>query len=200
MDWFSWLSKSGLDPSLVYEYGVSLSNNELEEEDIPYFNHEFLQSMGISIAKHRLEILKLAKKDKLVIGGGRRKIGDRVVVAIRRTQRSLAKFIKTWSSRREEGESAAALVVVPRSSMWRKEGMVKRNSNMSKKKMMVSKYKQDRLMLTNGRSYASSSPMMVYGVEKVMDDDEQVYYWSSTPAAAVEEMRWDAMFHNLKPT
>ncbi|GMP34592.1 hypothetical protein CsSME_00007398 [Camellia sinensis var. sinensis] len=48
MDWFSWLSKTGLEPSLVYEYGLSFSHNELEEDDIAYFNHEFLQSMGIS--------------------------------------------------------------------------------------------------------------------------------------------------------
>ncbi|KAK8296521.1 hypothetical protein V6Z11_D05G127600 [Gossypium hirsutum] len=64
MDWFSWLSKTGLEPSLVYEYGLSFSHNELEEEDIVYLDHEFLQSMGISIAKHRLEILKLAGKTK----------------------------------------------------------------------------------------------------------------------------------------
>lgn len=33
-------------------------------EDATYFNHELLQSMGISIAKHRLEILKLVKKEE----------------------------------------------------------------------------------------------------------------------------------------
>lgn len=63
MGWFSWLSKTSLEPSLVYEYGLAFSRNELQLEDANYFNHEFLQSMGISIAKHRLEILKLAKKE-----------------------------------------------------------------------------------------------------------------------------------------
>ncbi|KAL4296200.1 hypothetical protein GQ457_12G024340 [Hibiscus cannabinus] len=63
MDWFSWLSKTGLDPSLVYKYGLAFSGNELRMEDLAYFNHEFLQSMGISVAKHRLEILKLARKE-----------------------------------------------------------------------------------------------------------------------------------------
>ena len=43
MDWFSWLSKTSLD-----EYGLAFAHNELEEEDIVYFNHEFLQSMAIS--------------------------------------------------------------------------------------------------------------------------------------------------------
>ncbi|KAJ6331940.1 hypothetical protein OIU76_010340 [Salix suchowensis] len=67
MDWFSWLSRSGLDPSLIYEYGLAFARNELQAEDLAYFDHEFLLSMGISIAKHRLEILKLARKDA---GGG----------------------------------------------------------------------------------------------------------------------------------
>ncbi|WCJ29942.1 Sterile alpha motif (SAM) domain-containing protein [Euphorbia peplus] len=63
MDWFSWLSRTNLDPCLIYQYGLVLSRNELQHEDISYFNHEFLLSMGISIAKHRLEILKLAAKE-----------------------------------------------------------------------------------------------------------------------------------------
>nr|KYP38687.1 hypothetical protein KK1_040045 [Cajanus cajan] len=65
MDWFSWLSRTSLEPSLIYEYGLAFARNELQLEDATYFNHEFLQSMGISIAKHRLEILKLAKKEDL---------------------------------------------------------------------------------------------------------------------------------------
>ncbi|ESW27091.1 hypothetical protein PHAVU_003G172900 [Phaseolus vulgaris] len=66
MDWFSWLSRTTLEPSLIYDYGLTFARNELQLEDACYFNHEFLQSMGISIAKHRLEILKLVKKE----GGG----------------------------------------------------------------------------------------------------------------------------------
>ncbi|XP_074574728.1 uncharacterized protein LOC141831215 [Curcuma longa] len=64
MDWYSWLSDADLDPDLVYHFSLLFSGNQLGEDDIPHFDHEFLQSMGISIAKHRLEILKLAKKRK----------------------------------------------------------------------------------------------------------------------------------------
>ncbi|KAJ7962805.1 Sterile alpha motif domain-containing protein [Quillaja saponaria] len=161
MDWFSWLSKTGLEPTLVYEYGLTLAHNELEEEDIIYFNHEFLQSMGISIAKHRLEILKLARK--------------------------------------ERGKSPRPIRKASRGHQEDKEGaLMKRN-----KKLMVPK--QERLLLTNG------SPMVVSGLPRVdsysspviydlqkeekidADDDE---YWS----AAVEEIRWDTMFQDLKPT
>nr|CAD1825721.1 unnamed protein product [Ananas comosus var. bracteatus] len=65
MDWYSWLSKSSsLDPSLVYEYSVLFSRNELDADDIADFDHDFLRSMGVSIAKHRLHILRLANKHK----------------------------------------------------------------------------------------------------------------------------------------
>ncbi|KAG6526705.1 uncharacterized protein LOC122047890 [Zingiber officinale] len=64
MDWYSWLSDADLDPDLVYHLSLLFSGNQLGEDDIAHFDHEFLKSMGISIAKHRLEILKLAKKRK----------------------------------------------------------------------------------------------------------------------------------------
>lgn len=85
MDWFSWLSKTSLDTSLVYEYGVVFARNELQLEDISYFNHEFLQSMGISVAKHRLEILKLAKKEQP-------KSLSRLILAISKTGKRLSKY------------------------------------------------------------------------------------------------------------
>ncbi|KAG6428448.1 hypothetical protein SASPL_112700 [Salvia splendens] len=62
MDWYAWLSQTNLDPSLVHEYGLVLVRNEVEDEDLPYFNHDFLLSLGITIAKHRLEILKICAK------------------------------------------------------------------------------------------------------------------------------------------
>ncbi|KAF5453260.1 hypothetical protein F2P56_028176 [Juglans regia] len=193
MDWFSWLSKTGLEPSLVYEYGLAFAHNELEEEDIIYFNHEFLQSMGISIAKHRLEILKLARKE---MGASPRPI-SRLLVAMRRTKRCLAKYIRTWIHREE-----SALVLVPRPSYgtrWR-GAMMKRNERSTMAK-------QGRLLLTNGspsRMVASgpprvdsfSSPLVcdLRKEEKMNDSDDR--YWLT----GVEEIRWDTMFQDLKPT
>ncbi|KAG6780353.1 hypothetical protein POTOM_013207 [Populus tomentosa] len=182
MDWFSWLSKTGLEPSLVYEYGLAFAHNELEEEDIAYFNHEFLQSMGVSIAKHRLEILKLARKEK----GASSRAMARVLVAIKRTKRSLAKYVRTWVHREE-----SALVLVPGpvyGNRWR-GAMLKRN-----KKLMMAK--QSRLLLTNGSF--SNTPMISaapaldsfsspvtsdLNKEKLEDDDEG--YWTT----GVEEIR-----------
>ncbi|CAK9146276.1 unnamed protein product [Ilex paraguariensis] len=191
MDWFSWLSKTGLEPTLVYEYGLAFSHNELEEDDIAYFNHEFLQSMGISIAKHRLEILKLARREK----GGSPHPMSRLLIAIKRTKRSLSKYIRTWVHRDE-----SALVLVPKlsySSRW-KNAMVRRN-----KRLMMAK--QNTLMLTNGGSHVAMSAerMKSFSSPLVLDlhDDEKIdrdcdEYWST----GVEEIRWDAMFQNLKPT
>ncbi|KAA8541953.1 hypothetical protein F0562_023105 [Nyssa sinensis] len=180
MDWFSWLSKTGLEPSLIYEYGLAFSHNELEEEDIAYFNHEFLQSMGISIAKHRLEILKLARKDK----GGSPHTMSRLIVAIKRTKRRVAKYIRTWVHRED-----SALVVVPRRthSMRWKGAMLKRN-----KKLLIAD--QDNLLLTNGspmlisgpRFKSFSSPMVhdLHDYDKKIDGDDDGY-WSNV----VDEIR-----------
>ncbi|MBA0733597.1 hypothetical protein Gogos_017594 [Gossypium gossypioides] len=195
MDWFSWLSKTGLDPSLVYEYALAFFHNELEEEDIVYFNHEFLQSMGISIAKHRLEILKLARKER----GVTPRPVSRLLLAIKRTKRSLGKYIRTWVRRQEH---SALVVVNPRSrsgyaNKW-KGAMLKRN-----KKLMVGT--QGRLLLTNGtpllvsgtaRVESFSSPMVFDYQKEKMDGEDEDGYWST----AVEDIRWDTMFQDLKPT
>jgi len=41
MDWFSWLSKTDLDPTLSYEYGLIFAQKKLQGEDIALFNHNF---------------------------------------------------------------------------------------------------------------------------------------------------------------
>ncbi|KAE8709165.1 hypothetical protein F3Y22_tig00110332pilonHSYRG01030 [Hibiscus syriacus] len=196
MDWFTWLSKTGLDPSLVYEYALAFSHNELEEDDILYFNHEFLQSMGISIAKDRLEILKLARKHR---SGVTPRPVSRLLLAIKSTKRSLAKYIGTLVCRPDQ---SALVVVNPRSrsgyaNKW-KGAMLKRN------KKLVLGTPGGRLLLTNGtpllvsrpaRVESFSSPMVFdYHKEEKMDEDEDGY-WST----AVEEIRWDTMFQDLKP-
>ncbi|KAE8713949.1 Major facilitator superfamily protein isoform 1 [Hibiscus syriacus] len=89
MDWYSWLSKTALEPSLVYEYSLAFSQNELEKEDLASFNHEFLQSMGISVAKHRLEILKLARKET----GEAPNSLAKLILAINKTRKCVNKYV-----------------------------------------------------------------------------------------------------------
>ncbi|KAM7253990.1 hypothetical protein ACFE04_031672 [Oxalis oulophora] len=205
MDWFSWLSKSSLERSIVYEYGLTFTHNQLEEDDIAYFNHEFLQSMGISIAKHRLEILKLVRKEKLPHQPMSRLLG-----AIKKTKRYVSKYMKNLIHREDHSQPSSAIVLVSKpgySQRWKNTtAMVK---NKKKTKMVTntsnfSKQKSGRLLLTNGSPY--SSPL-VYDlpyynkeennnkkVDSAEEDDDG--YWSS----AVEEIRWDTMFQDLKPT
>lgn len=94
MDWCAWLSKTNLDAALIYEYALAFVRNELQEEDLPFFNHDFLQSLGISIAKHRLEILKLCRKDSrrgaaAAANGGL----SRLVLVVNKTRKLFARNI-----------------------------------------------------------------------------------------------------------
>ncbi|XP_057507776.1 uncharacterized protein LOC130790759 [Actinidia eriantha] len=97
MDWFSWLSRTGLDRVLIYNYGLIFTRNELEEEDLKSFDHEFLQSMGISVAKHRLEILKLTKEE---IGERPSRVST-LILAINKAKKRFAKSIGKWAFPRE---------------------------------------------------------------------------------------------------
>ncbi|KAJ0965933.1 hypothetical protein J5N97_027071 [Dioscorea zingiberensis] len=194
MDWFSWLSKSSLDASLIYEYGLLLSHNELEEEDIAHFDHEFLQSMGISIAKHRLEILKLAKKHKkmLYISPTTSTPVSRLLTVIDKTKSCLAKYVFQLFVHRE---TSSAIVVVPR-ARWKGIGMKRSN------KMVV--VKQGRLLLT-GRSPVTSKNDNKPAVQNsnggthVDGEDDDDGYWGGDGHEKVR-LRWDSMFQDLKPT
>ncbi|RVW30507.1 hypothetical protein CK203_098840 [Vitis vinifera] len=164
MDWFSWLSKTGLEPSLVYEYALAFSQNELEEEDISYFNHEFLQSMGISIAKHRLEILKLARKEK----GASPRAMSRLIIAIKRTKSHA-------ETEQEDGDGDAREVDAHNGSP-----------------KVVSKRRIDSFSSPAVYNLPSEEKIEGNGDGDGVDDG----YWSTV----VEEIRWDTMFQDMKPT
>ncbi|RWW46797.1 hypothetical protein BHE74_00047261 [Ensete ventricosum] len=195
MDWYSWLSNSSLEPYLVYEYGLLLTTNELEEEDIAYLDHSFLQSMGIAIAKHRLEILKLAHKDTsrvppLAVA--------KLVAAFRQSKNCLARYLRTLSR-----ATSPAILVVPPTPF----GGDRWGGAMSRRKTKLALLRQGRLMITDrGMSIArlpspshGASPMFRGHLDRqpnaaaAADDDG---YWET----AAGDMRWDSMFHNLKPT
>ncbi|KAI3504480.1 hypothetical protein L1887_25983 [Cichorium endivia] len=209
MDWFSWLSKTHLQPPFIHEYAEAFSHNQLGEDDIAYFNHEFLQSMGITIAKHRLEILKLAK------GSSGSHPMTKLMSAFKKTRRTLASYFQTWMHRND-----SAMVRVKRrsySSRW-KDAMAKRSN-----RLVTNKQGSTTLLITNGyrpmvksggaRVNSFSSPL-VYDLHYDQgnanggdnegnsftddeDDGDTGGYWSGR---GVEEIKWDAMFQNLKPT
>ncbi|KAL1565013.1 hypothetical protein AAHA92_07286 [Salvia divinorum] len=210
MDWFSWLSKTGLEPTLIYEYGLLFARNELEEGDISYLNHEFLQSMGISIAKHRLEILKLARKES----GRYPQPVSRILIAIKRTKRCFSKYLRPpWAQARARDDSALALVPLRSySARWKGGALLRRNKRMALASRSGNLVGRAPLLLTNGsptlfhssRIDSFSSPWMSdrpveaeEGDRKEVEEGEDCdEYWSP----AVEDIKWDAMFQNLKPT
>ncbi|KAL5229983.1 hypothetical protein ABZP36_028759 [Zizania latifolia] len=57
--WYAWLCKAGPQPDVAFEY----TRNGLGVADLRHLNHDFLATMGVAIAKHRLGILKLAKRE-----------------------------------------------------------------------------------------------------------------------------------------
>ncbi|KAI4365409.1 hypothetical protein MLD38_021394 [Melastoma candidum] len=193
MDWFSWLSKPGLDPSAVYEYGLAFSNNELEESDVAYFDHEFLQSMGISVAKHRLEILKLARKYRKGCPMSFSAVPvSRLLVAVWGMKRKLGEYIRGWTGR--EAEPSATVVIRTNvggyyGGPWRRGGSA---SNKLKRNRTVNV--RGRLLLTDGSESAAEPVVLTVRKEGKFEEEE---YWA---AAGVEEVRWDALFQNLKPT
>ncbi|XP_052176749.1 uncharacterized protein LOC127791052 [Diospyros lotus] len=172
MDWFSWLSESRLHPCKVYQYGLALYNNELEEDDIAYFNHDFLQSIGVSIAKHRLEILKLAAAATPVRSPARPPRPSnisRLALAVRRARRCLSKCF---------------LVLVPS------------HGSGSRRKGAALLKKKGRLLLPGG---GFSGPLVVR--RRCNDGDNDDDDDKTNSSNGVEELfRWDAMFQDLKPT
>lgn len=192
MDWFLWLSKTRLEVSLRHEYALVLTYNQLQEEDISYFNHNFLQSMGISIAKHRLEILKLARRHKLT----RLPSLLWLVIAVKSTQKFLAKSV--------HGQNEAALTQPRENYSWRwKETLLKRSRLLGK---------QHKPVITNGSAPAPEQPqpvlLLTYG-SPVQAANSMKNSFSSprTPEFSFnnvveedEEIRWEDMFTDLKPT
>ncbi|CAM0913068.1 unnamed protein product [Alopecurus aequalis] len=63
MDWYEWLSRAGLREDLAAEYAALFERNELGAADLRHLDHAFLATMGVAVAKHRLEILKFARKE-----------------------------------------------------------------------------------------------------------------------------------------
>uniref|UniRef100_A0ACD5V0U3 Uncharacterized protein n=1 Tax=Avena sativa TaxID=4498 RepID=A0ACD5V0U3_AVESA len=109
MDWHAWLSSARLEPALVHQYALLLTRNELEAGDAAYFDHEFLRCMGISVAKHRLEILKLARPRRHRFSSSSAAASlSRILAAVDR----VARYVRALVRRRGE-ESSAALVLVP---------------------------------------------------------------------------------------
>ncbi|KAJ3704683.1 hypothetical protein LUZ61_008388 [Rhynchospora tenuis] len=178
MDWYSWFSKTNLDKSLVYDYALLFSRNELEEDDILHFNHEFLQSMGISIAKHRLEILKLSKRYKPFRQS--QPAMTRLITALYHTKQCLVRCIKALVHR----EHSSAIVVVPRPPPKKSEMLKRRRKSEGTHKVMHERPTK-MIMAGPGLSSRGTSPLVLF-------EDR-----FGSGLGSVESIRWDSMFQGF---
>lgn len=97
MDWFSWLSKTDLDPTISYEYGLIFAQKKLRSEDIALFNHNFLKRHGINVAEHRLEILKLSKREtKTVSNYHSRPASAKLISVLTKATKSIGNRFNKW--------------------------------------------------------------------------------------------------------
>ncbi|KAL6539127.1 hypothetical protein OROGR_011776 [Orobanche gracilis] len=236
MDWFSWLSKTNIDPSLTYEYALAFAHNELESDDIRHFNHEFLQSMGISIAKHRLEILKLARKEE-------KKNNKRALMrsilsfkfAIKQTKNYIANKIETFVQvhHHDRGNSSLSLAHPKRNQSLRwKVAMLQRNkkvrASLAKPNWPLIALKNDDggddddshrfvsgnngiMVLAKGsptggesRSSGSARSLTLAEIETKAESGgctrTTVRSAGKNWSSSMDEIKWDSMFKNLKPT
>ncbi|KAG2613223.1 uncharacterized protein LOC120704069 [Panicum virgatum] len=211
MDWYAWLSRTGLAPSLTHEYGRLFSRNELEPGDAAHFDHDLLKSMGIAVAKHRLEILKLARKQAAAEAGeGASAAAARLA---RRATRCLARCVRRLASGGGVGRrGASSVTVVPRICSGDgavRVGAVQQKSAANNKKSMV-------LMITDGagggdglargggaaRLSASSqkASLMFHDCYHNDDEDEEGEEDDEDGSAGDDDIKWDSMFQDLKPT
>ncbi|KAE8688145.1 Major facilitator superfamily protein isoform 1 [Hibiscus syriacus] len=226
MGWYSCLSKTALEPLLVYEYSLAFSRNELGKEDLACFNHEFLQSMGISVAKHRLEILKLARKET----GEAPNSLAKLILAINKTRKSVESGtdVVTEGKEREgadEDRAASGEIKVAKSGPLDYKGQYKllippRRLKLSgpldrkMQEMVILNYRspitsgptdiamaaQERLMLTNGRR----SPKLSVPLSFVRTPSPKIYgdHYNKEKAGENydDQTLWAELFRDMRPT
>ncbi|KAL6603761.1 hypothetical protein ACP70R_044122 [Stipagrostis hirtigluma subsp. patula] len=215
MEWYSWLSRTGLAPSLTYEYGQLFSRNELEPGDAAHFDHDLLKSMGIAVAKHRLEILKLAKKQQAAAAEATRDDGageDASAAArlARRARKCLARCARRLAGGGGGGgtrrRGASSVTVVPRicsgDDAVRVGAVVQRRSSAKKMVLMITDGRVGDGVARGGgaRLSASSQKASLMFQDCYEYDEDEDEGDGGDGNGDDEEIKWDSMFQDLKPT
>ncbi|XP_015694192.2 uncharacterized protein LOC102713092 [Oryza brachyantha] len=228
MDWYAWLAKTGLAPALAYEYGRLFNQNELERGDAAHFDHDLLKSMGIAVAKHRLEILKLARKDAAAAGGEGEDSSSAYARLVRKAGWCIARCARRLARRGGGGGGGgkgSSVTVVPRICSGDdavRVGAVQQTRRRRSVKKMV-------LMITDGAAvarggggggrFSGSQKASLMFHDCYEDDDVDVDEEAQCGAGPVGdgeedeeeercsdgggadgEIKWDSMFQDLKPT
>ena len=172
LKWEAWLSKSSLGSPIAHQYALLFSENELDEEDAAHFDHDFLLSMGISIAKHRLEILKLARKEWRRRHPPPPPATARLLAAASNARRRLARCLHSF------GHSVAT--AVPRSAF-------------SSGRTWASTVAPSPIPVAGGGIWASVATK--WGCRK-----KEAGQRGTKMITDGREKRWDSMFQDLRPT
>ncbi|KAM0930361.1 hypothetical protein ACQ4PT_001082 [Festuca glaucescens] len=225
MDWYAWLSKAGLTPAATYEYGLLFSENELEPADAPDFDHDLLKSMGVAVAKHRLEILKLARKDAAAASANSlsssvtarlaRKAGRCIARCARRLaggggRASTSVVPRICSS----GRASTSVTVVPRicsggDDVVVRAGTVRRRRGVKKMVLMITDSGVATGVGGGGVRFSSGSSqkasLMFHDCAYEEDDENDASgseedQCSDGGATGKGDIKWDSMFQDLKPT
>ncbi|KAM0918482.1 hypothetical protein ACQ4PT_009000 [Festuca glaucescens] len=110
MDWYEWLSRAGLSEGMAAEYAALFESNELDAADFRHLDHAFLATMGVAVAKHRLQILKLARKESsasAAITVLPWRATRMLAVAAQRSARSVAGCLRSATARRDRRAAVA---------------------------------------------------------------------------------------------
>uniref|UniRef100_A0ACD5ZFG7 Uncharacterized protein n=1 Tax=Avena sativa TaxID=4498 RepID=A0ACD5ZFG7_AVESA len=215
MDWYAWLSKAGLAPAATYEYGLLFGENELEPADAPDFDHDLLKSMGVAVAKHRLQILKLTKKDAAAAASP--SSSSSVATRLARTAgRYIARCARRLAGGGGRCPSSSSVTVVPRICSGGHGDVVVRAGAVRRRRTGVKKMV---LMITDGGVVGAGdfntrgagvplqkASLMFHDCAYEDDEEEDARAGSEEEqgsdggAAGGREIKWDSMFQDLKPT
>ncbi|CAN6214876.1 unnamed protein product [Urochloa humidicola] len=247
MDWYAWMCRAGLHPDVALDYALLFARNELGADDLPHLDHHLLASMGVNVAKHRLEILKLAKKESSSSASHSRaaaaitalpwRATRLVAAAVHRSARSaLGRLRASVSSPPSHGRDrnahglAAPRLPLPAAAR-RRGGRVAHSWGWGKAALTASpvvarggKPPQPPLMLTHVEHVSDpvvltsscaatakalpAPPVSLAATEASVVCDEGEGDGSDADmeeeevdgGEAEEEMRWESMFQDLKPT
>ncbi|XBI35974.1 uncharacterized protein LOC125520889 [Triticum urartu] len=230
MDWYEWLRRAGLGEDLAAEYALLFARNELGAADVRHLDHAFLATMGVAVAKHRLEILKLARRESsasaaiTVLPWRATRL---LAAAAQRSARSLAGCLRSAARR---GRSKAAVAPRPLAlchqgvagpARWKGAPTAADGRGVTKRKLaaLLARVGKPMHTLTNSagrkgtRNSAAPTTYMATaiaagcftstetcGSDYDADDDEDEDAETDDGGGEDPETPWESMFEDLKPT
>ena len=59
-EWSVWITDLGLSDKDTEVYATALSSEAISEADLPYFDHELLESCSVNLYGHRIKMIRKA--------------------------------------------------------------------------------------------------------------------------------------------